>query len=94
MICLVQILYDISFQQLMRCVFIIFLKQFVLIAHLTSFGKLINRIAALVSIKHLPCRIELLYISLELLMWCWQTPRDDLVGTSFVRQICSLDLHS
>ena len=39
---LVHILSDINFQELKRYVFIVFLKQFVVIAHLRSFGKLYN----------------------------------------------------
>ena len=42
-----------------RCVFIVFLKQFVVIANLSSFGKLFHRIAAPVSIRRLPYRTDL-----------------------------------
>ena len=53
---LVHILSNINFQELKRYVFIVFLKQFVVIAHLSSFGKLFHRIAAPVSIRRLPYR--------------------------------------
>ena len=53
---LVHILSNINFQELKRYVFIVFLKQFVVIAHLSSFGK---RIAAPVSIRRLPYRTDL-----------------------------------
>ena len=56
---LVHILSDINFQELKRYVFIVFLKQFVVIAHLSSFGKLFHRIAAPVSIRRLPYRTDL-----------------------------------
>ena len=39
--------------------FIVFLKQFVVIAHLSSFGKLFHRSAAPVSIRRLPYRTYL-----------------------------------
>ena len=56
---LVHILSNINFQELKRYVFIVFLKQFVVIAHLSSFGKLFHRIAAPVSIRRLPYRTHL-----------------------------------
>ena len=56
---LVHILSNINFQELNRYVFIVFLKQFVVIAHLSSFGKLFHRIAAPVSIRRLPYRTDL-----------------------------------
>ena len=86
---LVHILSNINFQELKRYVFIVFLKQFVVIAHLSSFGKLFHRIAAPGSIRRLPYRTDM-----ELLMWCWQISKDDLDGTSLVSQICNSELHS
>ena len=56
---LVHILSNIIFQELKRYVFIVFLKQFVVIAHLSWFGKLFHRIAAPVSIRRLPYRTDL-----------------------------------
>ena len=89
---LVHILSNINFQELKRYVFIVFLKQFVVIAHLSSFGKLFHRIAAPVSIRRLPYRTDLyLFGVIDVVL---ADLKDDLDGTSLVSQICNSELHS
>ena len=93
---LVHILSNINFQELKRYVFIVFLKQFVVIAHLSSFGKLFHRIAAPVSIRRLPYRTDLyLFGVIDVVLadlkgrfgWYQFSKSDMYLGASFLRDL-------
>ena len=76
--------------------FIVFLKLFVIIAHLSTFGKLFHRIAAPVSIRRLPYRTDLyLFGIIDVVLadlkgrfgWYQFSKSDMLLGASILRNL-------